>query len=38
VQELARGQNAKIVLLPTEVVSSLSGTLSGVVAQLTRKD
>jgi len=38
VQELARGQNAKIVLLPTEVVSSLSGTLSGVVAQLTRRD
>jgi regulator of protease activity HflC (stomatin/prohibitin superfamily) len=38
VQELARGQNAKIVLLPTEVVSSLSSTLSGVVAQLTRKD
>ena len=38
VQELARGQNAKIVLLPTEVVSSLSGTLSGVVAQLTRKE
>jgi regulator of protease activity HflC (stomatin/prohibitin superfamily) len=38
VQELARGQNAKIVLLPTEVVSSLSGTLSGVVAQLTRTD
>jgi regulator of protease activity HflC (stomatin/prohibitin superfamily) len=38
VQELARGQNAKIVLLPTEVVSSLSGTLSGVVAQLMRKD
>ena len=38
VQELARGQNAKIVLLPTDVVSSLSGTLSGVVAQLSRKD
>ncbi len=35
VQELASGSNAKIVLLPSDVMSSLSGGLSGLVQRLT---
>jgi regulator of protease activity HflC (stomatin/prohibitin superfamily) len=34
VQELSKGSNAKIVLLPSDVMSSLSGTLSGLVNRL----
>ncbi len=36
VQELSKGSNAKIVLLPSEVVSSLSGGLSGLGGMLSR--
>ena len=36
VQDLAKGNNAKIVLLPSEVVSSLSGGLSGLGGMLSR--
>ena len=34
VQELSKGSNAKIVLLPTDVMSSLSGALGRVVERL----
>ena len=34
VQELSKGSNAKIVLLPSDVMSSLSGSLSGLVNRL----
>jgi len=36
VQELSKGSNAKIMLLPSEVVSSLSGGLSGLGGMLSR--
>ena len=36
VQELSKGSNAKIVLLPSDVVSSLSGGLSGIGGMLSR--
>ncbi len=36
VQELSKGSNAKIVLLPSDVVSSLSGGLSGLGGMLSR--
>ncbi len=36
VQELSKGSNAKIVLLPSEVVSSMSGGLSGLGGMLSR--
>jgi len=35
VQELSKGSNAKIVLLPTDVLSGLSGSISGLVNRLT---
>lgn len=36
VQELSKGSNAKIVLLPSDVLSSLSGGLSGIGGMLSR--
>lgn len=38
VQELGRSNNSKIVLVPTDVVSSLSGAMMGTLNKLTSKD
>ena len=38
VQELGKGNNAKIVLLPSDVMSSLSGGLAGLLARAGKKD
>ena len=38
VQELSKGSNAKIVLLPSDVMSSLAGGLGGLVSRLGPKD
>lgn len=38
VQELSKGSNAKIVLLPSDVMSSLAGGLNGVLSRLTSKE
>ncbi|MFM8576650.1 MAG: SPFH domain-containing protein [Limnohabitans sp.] len=38
VQELSKGNNAKIVLLPSDVMNSLAGGLGGLVSRLGRKD
>lgn len=38
VQELSKGNNAKIVLLPSDVVSSLSGGLGGLLSRFAPKD
>ena len=38
VQELARGSNAKIVLLPSDVMNSLSGSLGQVMSRLSPKE
>jgi regulator of protease activity HflC (stomatin/prohibitin superfamily) len=38
VQELAKGNNAKIVLLPTDVVSSLSGSIGQLAQRWSGKD
>ncbi len=38
VQELSKGNNAKIVLLPSDVMSSLTGGLNGVLSRLTSKE
>ena len=38
VQELSKGNNAKIVLLPSDVMSSLSGGLGGLLSRLGPKD
>lgn len=38
VQELGRSSNSKIVLVPTDVVSSLSGAMMGTLNKLTSKD
>ena len=35
VQELSKGSNAKIVLLPTDVLGGLSGSISGLVNRFT---
>lgn len=38
VQELSKGNNAKIVLLPSDVMSGLSGGLGGLLSRLGPKD
>ncbi|MFZ9264180.1 MAG: SPFH domain-containing protein [Polynucleobacter sp.] len=38
VQELGRGENSKIVLIPTDVVSSLNGAMFGALSKLSSKD
>jgi regulator of protease activity HflC (stomatin/prohibitin superfamily) len=38
VQELSKGSNAKIVLLPSDVMNSLAGGLGGLVSRLGPKD
>jgi regulator of protease activity HflC (stomatin/prohibitin superfamily) len=38
VQELGKSDNSKIVLLPSDVLSSLSGAVSGALGRLTAKD
>ncbi len=38
VQELSKGNNAKIVLLPSDVMNSLAGGLGGMVSRLGPKD
>ncbi len=38
VQELSKGNNAKIVLLPSDVMNSLAGGLGGLVSRLGPKD
>lgn len=38
VQELSKGNNAKIVLLPSDVMSSLSGGLGGFLSRFAPKD
>lgn len=38
VQELGKGNNAKFVLLPSDVMSSLSGGLAGLLARAGKKD
>jgi len=38
VQELGKGNNAKIVLLPSDVMSSLSAGLAGLLARAGKKD
>lgn len=38
VQELSKGNNAKIVLLPSDVMSSLSGGVGGLLSRFTSKD
>jgi len=38
VQELGRSDNTKIVVLPTDVLSSLSGALGGIASRLAAKE
>jgi regulator of protease activity HflC (stomatin/prohibitin superfamily) len=38
VQELSKGNNAKIVLLPSDVMSGLSGGLGGLLSRFKQKD
>lgn len=38
VQELSKGNNAKIVLLPSDVMNSLTGGLGGLLSRFTSKD
>ena len=38
VQELSKGSNAKIVLLPSDVMNSLSGGLGGLLSRFAPKD